>query len=118
VNDGFGHDAGDQVLQQAATLLMSCVRNGDFVFRYGGEEFLLMLVEVTQDDAMRLAELIRTKFETMQFQMGQARTLNVTASIGVATYDGHPDHQYLVKRADAAMYQAKQSGRNQVVLAV
>jgi diguanylate cyclase len=117
VNDGYGHDAGDLVLQQAATLLLSCVRNGDFVFRYGGEELLVMLVEVDHESAMRVAEQIRSKFEDNAFQLGQGRTLNVTASIGVALYDGHPDHQYVLKRADAAMYEAKQSGRNMVVFA-
>lgn len=117
VNDGYGHDAGDLVLQQAATLLLSCVRNGDFVFRYGGEEFLVMLVEVDKESALRVAELIRSKFESAQFQLGQGRALNVTASIGVAVYDGHPDHQYVLKRADAAMYEAKQSGRNRAVSA-
>lgn len=116
VNDSYGHEAGDQVLQQAATLLLACVRNGDFVFRYGGEELLVMLVEVNKESAMRLAELIRVKFELTQFQLGHGHTLNVTASIGVAMYDGHPDHQYVLKRADAAMYEAKQSGRNRVVL--
>lgn len=115
VNDGYGHEAGDQVLQQTATLLLACVRNGDFVFRYGGEELLVMLVEVDKASAMRVAELIRSKFEVTPFQLGQGRTLNVTVSIGVAMYDGHPDHQYLLKRADAAMYEAKQSGRNRVV---
>jgi len=117
VNDGYGHDAGDQVLQQAATLLLSCVRNGDFVFRYGGEELLVMLVEVNKESAMRVAELIRTQFESTKFQIGQGRTLELTASIGVALYDGHPDHQYVLKRADSAMYEAKQAGRNQVAIA-
>ena len=117
VNDEFGHEGGDLVLQQAATLLMSCVRNGDFIFRYGGEELLVMLVEVSQETALRIAELIRYKFETTAFQVGQGRSLQVTASIGVALYDGHPDQQYLIKQADEAMYQAKQQGRNRVVLA-
>ena len=117
VNDEFGHEGGDLVLQQAATLLMSCVRNGDFIFRYGGEELLVMLVEVQQDTALRIAELIRQKFETTAFQVGQGRSLQVTASIGVALYDGHPDQQYLIKQADDAMYLAKQQGRNRVVQA-
>lgn len=117
VNDEHGHEGGDLVLQQAATLLMSCVRNGDFIFRYGGEELLVMLVEVQPDTALRIAELIRQTFETTAFQVGQGRSLQVTASIGVALYDGHPDPQYLIKQADDAMYLAKQQGRNRVVLA-
>ncbi len=117
VNDTYGHDAGDMVLQQAAALLLSSVRNGDFVFRYGGEELLVMLVEVTQESVERIAETIRSRFETSAFTLAQGKTVNVTASIGVAMFDGHPDHQYLIKRADDAMYQAKHSGRNRVVMA-
>ena len=118
INDGYGHDAGDMVLQQAAALLLNCVRNGDFIFRYGGEEILIMLVEVSPDVALRIAEAVRSKFETTPFLISQGRSLGVTVSIGVALYDGHPDHQFLIKRADEAMYRAKHQGRNQVCLAV
>lgn len=117
VNDTHGHDGGDLVLQQASALLLSSVRNGDFVFRYGGEELLVMLVEVTAESAQRIAELIRSRFESTPFSLAQGKSVSVTASIGVAMFDGHPDHQYLIKRADAAMYEAKHSGRNRVVLA-
>jgi len=115
VNDAFGHDAGDQVLQQVATLLQSSVRNGDFIFRYGGEEILVMLVEVNAESAMRLAELIRAKIEAAAIAIGQGRTVHVTASIGVALYGGHPDHLYLIKQADEAMYRAKNQGRNRII---
>lgn len=116
VNDEFGHDAGDTVLQQVATLLLGSVRNGDFIFRYGGEEILVMLVEVNVESALRLSEVIRQKIETTPIFIGNGKSVNVTASIGLAMYAGHPDHQYLIKQADEAMYQAKQKGRNQVVL--
>lgn len=115
INDSYGHDAGDQVLQQVATLLMASVRNGDFVFRYGGEEILVMLVEVDAAAARRLAELIRLKIETSPMAIGNGQQVHVSASIGGAIYGGHPDHQYLIKQADEAMYQAKQQGRNRVV---
>ncbi len=117
VNDQHGHDAGDQVLQQAASILLNSVRNGDFVFRYGGEEMLVMLVEVTQELAMRVAQSIRAKFESTDFLLSEGGTLRVTASIGVAMYDGHPDQHFLISQADQAMYQAKQNGRNRVHLA-
>ena len=117
VNDAYGHDAGDMVLQQAANLLMNCVRNGDFIFRYGGEELLVLLVEVDKDAAMRLAEHIRHRFEATAFNLGLGRVTHVTASIGVAMYSGHPDHQHLIKQADDAMYDAKSQGRNRVVSA-
>jgi diguanylate cyclase len=114
VNDEYGHDAGDLVLQQAATLLLGSVRNGDFVFRYGGEELLVMLVEVSTEAAQRIAEQIRSRFESTPLQIGQGRTITVTASIGVSMYNGHPDYQYLIRRSDDAMYRAKNAGRNRV----
>lgn len=114
VNDEYGHDAGDLVLQQAATLLLGSVRNGDFVFRYGGEELLVMLVEVTAEAAQRIAQQICTRFESTPLQIGQGRTITVTASIGVSMYNGHPDYQYLIRRSDDAMYRAKNGGRNRV----
>jgi diguanylate cyclase len=117
VNDAYGHDAGDQVLQQVATVLLGSVRNGDFIFRYGGEELLVMLVEVSREAATRLAELIRLKIETTPIAIGHGRMVNVTSSVGVAMYSGHPDHQYLIKQADEALYSAKQQGRNRVVMA-
>ena len=117
INDEFGHDAGDLVLQQAATLLLNCVRNGDFVFRYGGEELLVMLVEVTPQVALRIAENLRQRFADTEFLIGQGRSVRATVSVGVALYDGHPDPLYLVRRADKAMYEAKQLGRNRVQVA-
>lgn len=116
INDEFGHDADDTVLQQVATLLMGSVRNGDFIFRYGGEEILVMLVEVNLESAQRLAEVIRQKIESTPVFIGNGKSVKVTASIGLAMYGGHPDHQFLIKQADDAMYQAKNKGRNQVVL--
>jgi len=117
-NDLYGHDAGDRLLQQAATLLLNTVRAGDFVFRYGGEEMLVMLVEVDEDQAHRIAENIRRRFEECAFAVNEGHQIHATVSVGVAMYDGHPDHEYLIKRADEAMYQAKQRGRNRVVSAV
>jgi diguanylate cyclase len=117
VNDTHGHEAGDIVLQQAAAIILNEVRNGDFVFRYGGEEVLIMLVEVSAEVAHRIAEGLRKQFEARDFLVGQGQKLQVTVSIGLAVYDGHPDHQYLVRRADQAMYEAKTSGRNRVCIA-
>ena len=117
VNDEHGHDAGDLVLQQAAALLLNGVRNGDFVFRYGGEEMLVMLVEVDAEASLRIAESLRQRFADTEFLIGQGRHIGLTVSIGVALYDQHPDPQYLIRRADQAMYLAKNKGRNQVWLA-
>jgi diguanylate cyclase len=117
VNDAHGHEAGDMVLQQAAAIVVHAVRNGDFVFRYGGEEVVVMLVEVNEEVAQRIAENIRKQFEATEFLIGQGRSLRATISIGLAMYDGHPDHQYLIGRADQAMYEAKSSGRNRICIA-
>ncbi|THF62005.1 diguanylate cyclase [Pseudothauera rhizosphaerae] len=117
INDRHGHDAGDRVLQQIASLLLNTVRSGDFVFRYGGEEFLVLLVEVDELHALRVAEKIRNRVAQESFLLSDGHTLRVTASIGLALHDGHPDYQRLVNRADDALYRAKHDGRNRCVVA-
>ena len=115
INDNFGHDAGDMILQQTAEILSSHSRAGDYVFRMGGEEFLMILVDINDSNARKVAEKLRRKIEEEKLQLTDARKHQVTVSIGVATYNGHPDYQHLLRQADQAMYQAKQSGRNRVV---
>lgn len=115
INDSHGHTAGDMVLQQASELVTSSVRAGDFVFRYGGEEILIVLVEIGKEKAMQVAENIRAKFAAEMFRAGEGKTINVTVSIGVAAYNGHPDYETIVKDADGALYEAKEAGRNRCV---
>ena len=117
VNDRFGHEAGDRVLQQVASNLMNKVRAGDFVFRYGGEEFLIVLAEVDEAQAMQVAEKVRQRIETSPFLISHERSLQVTVSVSVACSDGHPDYERMIERADGALYRAKREGRNRVVLA-
>lgn len=117
VNDRYGHEAGDRVLQQVASHLMNKVRAGDFVFRYGGEEFLIVLAEVDEVQAMQVAEKVRQRIETSPFLISHERSLQVTVSIGVAGSDGHPDYERMIERADGALYRAKREGRNRVVMA-
>lgn len=112
INDTYGHAAGDHVLQQAADLVAGSVRAGDFVFRYGGEEMLVVLVEVERDQALQVAETIRQKFAAELLRVGEGKEVNVTASIGIATYNGHPDYETMLKDADGALYEAKEAGRN------
>ncbi|MDO8261911.1 MAG: diguanylate cyclase [Gallionella sp.] len=116
INDTHGHAGGDLVLQQAADLVTCSVRAGDFVFRYGGEEILIVLVEVDKDRALRVAETIREKFAAEQMRVGDKKTTNITVSIGVATYNGHPDYETMMKDADGALYEAKEAGRNRCVV--
>ncbi|WP_165493126.1 GGDEF domain-containing protein [Hylemonella gracilis] len=117
VNDRHGHDVGDQVLQQAARLIVQHVRTGDFVFRYGGEEMLVVLTGVQAGEALKVAEHIRHRFEATPLALGQDLSLDLTVSIGVVDHDGLADPQRLIKRADAALYEAKRAGRNRCWLA-
>ena len=116
VNDTYGHGGGDLVLQQAADLVTGNVRAGDFVFRYGGEEMLIVLVEVDKKQALHVAETICRKFAEEPLRVGEGQTTRVTVSIGVATYNGHPDYETMIKDADGALYEAKEAGRNRCVL--
>ncbi|MFP4154753.1 MAG: diguanylate cyclase [Halothiobacillaceae bacterium] len=117
INDQHGHHAGDRVLQQVSALIVANLRNGDFVFRYGGEEFLVLLVESTAEGALRVAEKIRQLVQSEAFVLADGSALSVTLSMGVALHDGHPDYQRLIARADEALYEAKNAGRNGCVLA-
>jgi diguanylate cyclase len=117
INDTYGHDDGDKALVQLAEILTQAVRAGDFVFRLGGEEFLIIIGEAKENILQNVAEKIRMTVESAVFRLTDNKTLNVTVSIGTALHDGHPDFQRTVKLADNALYLAKESGRNKVVAA-
>lgn len=117
VNDEHGHDSGDRVLQAVAGLLINQVRASDFVFRYGGEEFLIVLAKVGQAQAREIAEKIRRCVEEAEIPISNNRSIKVTLSVGVAGSDGHPDYQRILDRADKALYAAKHGGRNRCELA-
>jgi diguanylate cyclase len=115
INDQLGHAAGDQILSQFAEILQGSIRPGDFAFRYGGEEFLLLLTEMTADTLRHKAEHIRKQIESTRFVINDNQNLTVTSSFGCALHNGHPDYEYVIKQADAALYAAKHAGRNCVV---
>ena len=117
INDNFGHDNGDEVLAQLANILTHEVRAGDFVFRLGGEEFLIILSDITEKVLAKVAEKIRLAVEHSKFFLKDGQELQVTVSAGVAIHDGHPDFQRTLKRADEALYEAKRTGRNRVLVA-
>lgn len=117
INDNHGHAVGDAVLRHTAELLLNTVRDSDFVFRYGGEEFLIVLVETDRRQASAIAERIRQLLAGQDVAMKDGAVLSVTASIGVATHEGHPDYEYLIDAADKALYRAKNDGRNRVAVA-
>jgi diguanylate cyclase len=120
LNDAHGHSAGDLALKFVASQMMEATRAGDQIFRYGGEEFLVVLVESGMETALQVAEKIRKRIgdaDLGEFDLShKIPGLRLTVSIGVSVYDGHPDYQLTVDRADAALYQAKQRGRNCCVI--
>jgi len=112
-NDTFGHLAGDAALVKIAEVFRRTTRQVDCVARYGGEEFVVMLLEANLATATLVAERIRARVAEQDLGEG-----NLTLSIGVAEYpDGGDTPEELIATADAAMYKAKGSGRNQVVVA-
>lgn len=117
INDGFGHDVGDEVLREFAVRLASNVRAVDLPVRHGGEEFLVVMPDTRIEDARRIAERLRLHIAGSPFRVsGGAQALDVTISIGVASsLPGELTPEGLLKRADAAMYEAKAGGRNRVI---
>ncbi len=117
VNDGFGHQGGDEVLKEFAVRLATNVRAIDVACRWGGEEFAVVMPETRIEDAQRIAERIRMYVAGSAFRIGaDDERLNVTISIGVAATIGPDDTvDALVKRADEGLYEAKKTGRNRVV---
>ncbi|EQC48212.1 diguanylate cyclase (GGDEF) domain protein [Bacteriovorax sp. BSW11_IV] len=115
LNDNYGHDAGDFVLKDAAALIRKTgVRENDIFARYGGEEFVILLPKTNLKQSFEIAERLRKLLETHKF-IYENQILPVTASIGVADYrQGVKTGTDLFKRADEAVYKAKQGGRNQV----
>lgn len=117
INDTYGHDNGDRILEQIAEILISQIRAGDFVFRLGGEEFLVIISDIKQYIVNNVAEKIRSVVENTPCILMDKKAINVTISIGTALHDGHPDFSRTMKKADDALYEAKNNGRNQVVCA-
>ncbi len=117
VNDTHGHDIGDLLLQEVATRLTACVRTGDTVSRQGGDEFIIILSEITRpEDAAQVAENVIKALDSPYHLQGHE--IVTTTSIGICVYpvSGEDDVQELMKKADSAMYLAKKAGRNRFVL--
>jgi diguanylate cyclase (GGDEF)-like protein len=115
INDTEGHLVGDEVLRQLAACIQEAVRTVDIVARYGGEEFVVILPETSPNGAMVFADRLRMGIETREFAVGEG-VIRLTVSIGVSTFPAAnvASADDLFARADAAMYRAKQDGRNQV----
>ncbi len=117
VNDGFGHDAGDEVLREFAVRVATNVRAIDLPCRLGGEEFVVVMPGASLEDAVQVADRIRRDVGAQPFPiMGGTEALTVTVSVGVAASTGPADTpDALLKRADEGVYEAKARGRNQVI---
>lgn len=113
-NDVFGHEAGDAVLREVGTVLQSHTRKGDFAFRYGGEEFLLLLTDIGSVSAAERAEEIRKAIGALKVEYDNRQLGAISASIGVASAPESCGYDQLVPVADGALLRAKASGRDQV----
>ncbi len=114
INDEHGHLAGDVLLKEISTLIPALVRKSDYLVRFGGEEFVLVLPDTSLNHAVHLADKLRKKIEGHQFDLGD-KIIRATASFGVASLENKPDGNSLLREADERLYQAKSMGKNTVV---
>ncbi|MDH5750326.1 MAG: diguanylate cyclase [Rhodospirillales bacterium] len=116
VNDTYGHGAGDRVLMASAERFLGQLRSYDTVYRYGGEEFLVYLPGADMETASRVVERLRRSLESAPIQLDFEKSIPVTGSFGIAVMDGTVPLKEVITRADLALYQAKDSGRNRLVV--
>jgi diguanylate cyclase (GGDEF)-like protein len=117
INDRWGHEAGDLVLKNVTYAIRAVVRGSDIIARHGGEEFVIVLPEAAEDIALARAEAVRTQIADLQLTYGGHFLGKVTASLGVAvSHELRETAEGMVRIADLAMYEAKQGGRNRVVI--
>jgi len=116
INDRFGHPVGDQILQHISRIGRSVLRGYDVLARYGGEEFIAMLTDTTGTQAVLLAERLRKMVEQRPYVTEDGDAIKMTVSVGVATARAPYDKKDLISQADQALYRAKETGRNKVVL--
>ncbi|AEF84853.1 diguanylate cyclase (GGDEF) domain protein [Treponema primitia ZAS-2] len=117
VNDTYGHSCGDDVLRNVAQIIIDNTRSSDVAARYGGEEFVVLISHPGKSMALKIAERIRKTIETTKFKYKDV-ILGVTISCGIACYDKDRDvsGEAMIERADQALYQSKQNGRNRITL--
>jgi len=113
-NDNYGHLEGDKVLVRISQLIKACLRKLDTAYRYGGEEFTVILPETSGEEAVLVAERIRKTVQAEKFTPQSDEELGITISIGTAQYAAEEQLSTFIQRADKAMYISKQKGRNRV----
>jgi diguanylate cyclase (GGDEF)-like protein len=117
INDRHGHSAGDAMLRAVATAITACLRATDLSGRWGGEEFAVALPHANLEQAVVVSQRVREQISKLRVHTDAAKLLSCTASIGVAAYRGIDEPlESLLNRADRAMYRAKQSGKNRVMM--
>jgi diguanylate cyclase (GGDEF)-like protein len=115
INDNYGHIVGDDVLRQVAQCVEQTIRSSDALYRYGGEEFVIVLNGTGESGALLLAERIRQNVENLRIEA--LKSVKVTLSLGISVLQDNDSSDQLFKRADRALYRAKREGRNRVVSA-
>jgi two-component system cell cycle response regulator len=113
-NDTYGHLEGDKVLVRIGDVIRTCLRSMDSAYRYGGEEFTIILPETNGEEALNVAQRIRTAIEAERFSPNPGANVRITISIGVTEYHPGEEVTVFVQRADQAMYNSKEDGRNRV----
>jgi two-component system cell cycle response regulator len=116
-NDTFGHLSGDKVLAEAGNIIRNSIRSTDSAYRYGGEEFAVILPESSGQESLYIAERIRQSIESEALSDHKKDGLRVTVSIGVAQYVPEEEISTFIKRADGKMYAAKNAGKNRICCA-
>ncbi len=114
-NDTYGHQAGDKVLKEVSRRIKSSIRGGDYVTRYGGEEFVVVLPDTTLDNAVDLAERLRVVIKNQPIDVSEEVSVRATASFGVASLKDFPEKTRLIEEADKMLYRAKSAGRDKVL---
>lgn len=115
INDRFGHEAGDHVIKSVATIVQRAVHDAGLAFRFGGEEFLVLLTGADEEAAHACATEIYNGVHTLSLRYGLAEIGPVDVSIGIASYPQHAQSDDLLRAADVALYRAKELGRSRIV---
>lgn len=119
INDNFGHPAGDHVLAEFASFLKKTLRGYDYIYRYGGEEFLILLPDTNGAAAQQKAEILRAEIKKLNLQYAEKILPSISISAGIAVYpDNGSDGRSLIAAADIALYKAKSTGRDKVMFAL
>ncbi|MCU7819664.1 MAG: GGDEF domain-containing protein, partial [gamma proteobacterium symbiont of Lucinoma myriamae] len=110
INDTYGHTKGDDILKELAQLITNAFRSEDLIIRYGGEEFVIIMADSSEKNALKKADALRAKVEN-----NYIKGIKITISVGVASTIKNSNFKTLFNQADKALYHAKENGRNQII---